>query len=800
MATRKITYLQVSNTGGTAGQVLVANGTAVTWGDANNTAYLGGTAAAGYQTTAGLSANVATLTANNTSYVGSVTAANVVSNSQLSSNLANYQTTAGLSANVATLAANSATYLGGSGNFGNTTGIYTSGIINAASHTVGSSFIANNTQLTIATPVSANGGVGTAGQVLTSNGATGSPYWTTSSAGVNVAAQYVWTNTHTFANNVTINNDKRLFFQTTNTSAYSAFVQQPDDNFVFYTTNTSYGTRAVYSIYANTNNSEFSFQVPVRFNSNVTVLVANGSQGSPGQLLASDGTNVYWVSPGAASVNTASQFSWTNTHTFSANVNFTGNNITVVSNTGSVMFAGAGDTNWRIARNSGATTKWKYSNNTIDILAANSNLEGVVIGNPLSSGASYFETGHLGTYIASNATIGNSSSNATINSTAYTGSANNASYLGGVAAASYVNSSQLSSNLANYAALAGATFTGDVIVNANLIVSGTTVTVNTATLDVKDLNITVAKGAASAALADGAGITVDTASIGWYYHNASNTWQSNVGITPSANATYNLGSATLQWANVYAKAIYANGSLGVAGQVLATNGSAIYWTADQGSNAITSNTLTSNYVSVTTGTLSVGNSTVNTDIGNNYVSVGNSTGYVNVYSNRIYLGNTSANATINSTVYTGSANNASYLGGVAAANYVNTSGNYTLSGNTTFSANLIIAATGEIIINAAAGISANGTFGTAGQLLTSNGSAVYWSTTSTGVNLASSYAFTNTTASGNATSGAITTAGGLGVANNIYAGGRIGWSNSTNVSVVYQQYNATTGSLDVVFG
>ena len=44
----------------------------------------------GYQTTAGLAANVATLTANNTSFVGSVSAANVVSNAQLSSNLSSY--------------------------------------------------------------------------------------------------------------------------------------------------------------------------------------------------------------------------------------------------------------------------------------------------------------------------------------------------------------------------------------------------------------------------------------------------------------------------------------------------------------------------------------------------------------------------------------------------------------------------------------------------------------------------------------------------------------------------------------
>lgn len=66
-----------------------------------------------YQTTAGLSANVAKLSANNTSFVGTVSAANVVSNSQLSSNLANYQTTAGLSANVATLTCNNTLFLGG---------------------------------------------------------------------------------------------------------------------------------------------------------------------------------------------------------------------------------------------------------------------------------------------------------------------------------------------------------------------------------------------------------------------------------------------------------------------------------------------------------------------------------------------------------------------------------------------------------------------------------------------------------------------------------------------------------------
>ena len=56
--------------------------------------------------------------------------------------------------------------------------------VNSAALSVGTNFIANTTQVTIAAGVklSANGGVGTAGQVLASNGATGSPYWMTASS------------------------------------------------------------------------------------------------------------------------------------------------------------------------------------------------------------------------------------------------------------------------------------------------------------------------------------------------------------------------------------------------------------------------------------------------------------------------------------------------------------------------------------------------------------------------------------------------------------------------------------------
>ena len=61
----------------------------------------------------------------------------------------------------------------------------------------------------------------------------------------------------------------------------------------------------------------------------------------------------------------------------------------------------------------------------------------------------------------------------------------------------------------------------------NLIVNGTTTTLNSTTLDVDDLNITVAKGAGSAAAANGAGLTVDGASATLLYQNTGDKWVFN---------------------------------------------------------------------------------------------------------------------------------------------------------------------------------------------------------------------------------------------------------------------------------
>ena len=98
-----------------------------------------------------------------------------------------------------------------------------------------------------------------------------------------------------------------------------------------------------------------------------------------------------------------------------------------------------------------------------------------------------------------------------------------------------------------YAALTGATFTGgisgttatfsgnisgaDLTLSGNLTVNGTQTVINSTTMTVDDANITIASGAADAAAANGAGITVDGASANITYTSATDSWDFNKPIT-----------------------------------------------------------------------------------------------------------------------------------------------------------------------------------------------------------------------------------------------------------------------------
>ena len=70
----------------------------------------------------------------------------------------------------------------------------------------------------------------------------------------------------------------------------------------------------------------------------------------------------------------------------------------------------------------------------------------------------------------------------------------------------------------------------DLTLSGDLTVNGTTTTLNTATLEVEDLNITVAKNAASSAAADGAGLTVAGASATFNYSHSGTKWVANKSI------------------------------------------------------------------------------------------------------------------------------------------------------------------------------------------------------------------------------------------------------------------------------
>jgi len=355
----------------------------------------------------------------------------------------------------------------------------------------------------------ANGSLGTANQVLTTNG-TG-VYWSTI-VGVNTAAQYTFTNTITHASSININNNLNLNFQTVNASTYVGMRQQNDDNFVFYSTNTSGGSRAVWSIYANSITSSFSLSVPALFNTNTTFsgpIILGGSNGTVGQVLTSNGTSApYWSTvsggSGGTTSTTARQTYVANgsTNTFTVTSGYTANNLDVYLN------------GVKLQSSTGVNTS---SGSTFTILGgtpANGTLIEVVGGlqysnvliltanNSTSLGGLSAFTGSAGQVLTSNGAsapywstvsgVGGSVntaaqytwtntqtfSNTITFSTTINGTANNSLYLGGTAAANYQTTAGLSANVATLTANAATYLNGKTEGNLNVNSATTATTAN----------------------------------------------------------------------------------------------------------------------------------------------------------------------------------------------------------------------------------------------------------------------------------------------------------------------------------
>ena len=106
--------------------------------------------------------------------------------------------------------------------------------------------------------------------------------------------------------------------------------------------------------------------------------------------------------------------------------------------------------------------------------------------------------------------------------------------------ATTVNFAKAATALSIGAATGTTTVNNSMTVTGNLTVSGTTTTVSSATLEVTDKNITVAKGAANSAAADGAGITVDGASATFNYVDATTAWTSSQDINLASGKVYEI--------------------------------------------------------------------------------------------------------------------------------------------------------------------------------------------------------------------------------------------------------------------
>lgn len=97
---------------------------------------------------------------------------------------------------------------------------------------------------------------------------------------------------------------------------------------------------------------------------------------------------------------------------------------------------------------------------------------------------------------------------------------------------------------ARAALVSNAISVGELTVSGNLFVQGNTTTLNTATLTIEDKNIVLANGAASAAAADGAGLTVDGANANIVYLNSVDKWSFNKPIEVSGSSVLTSSNTT----------------------------------------------------------------------------------------------------------------------------------------------------------------------------------------------------------------------------------------------------------------
>ena len=166
---------------------------------------------------------------------------------------------------------------------------------------------------------------------------------------------------------------------------------------------------------------------------------------------------------------------------------------------------------------------------------------------------------------------------------------------------------------------------GLVVINGNLQVNGTTTTINSNVVSTNDLTVNYANNAINGAAANGGGIEVGPIGspfITWLYDNSANVWTSSGGISAVGNITGgNLNAAGLSLSSNVVSALNVTGAIAGAnvttpGLISATGnitggnvlgGANVNATTHTGTTVSVSGNITGGNLTVSTGTVTVGN-------------------------------------------------------------------------------------------------------------------------------------------------------------------------------------------------